>query len=92
LKRESESERARERMSYLRRKKGFVRDLAHTQKIKCQKKPIFTDLKNRFEHIELPAKLLDYFLRSNKATSIKCRKLKAQATRPLARSSILSLT
>ena len=48
-----------------RRKEGFVRDLA--QKTKCQKTPIFTDLKNRFEHIELPAKLLDYFLRSNKS-------------------------
>ena len=32
-----------------------------------QKKPIFTNLKKRFEHIELPAKLLDYFLRSNKS-------------------------
>jgi len=31
-----------------------------------RKKPIFTNLKKRFEHIELPAKLLDYFLRSNK--------------------------
>ena len=54
------------------RKEGFVRDLAHTKK-KCQEKPIFTNLKKRFEHIELPAKLLDYFLRSNeeiKATSI----------------------
>jgi len=49
------------------RKKGFVRDLAHTHKKKCQKTPIFTDLKKRFEHIELPAKLLDYFLRSNKS-------------------------
>ena len=52
-------------------KKGFVRDHAHThkkkQKKKCQKKPIFTNPKKRFEHIELPAKLLDYFLRSNKS-------------------------
>jgi len=31
------------------------------------KKPIFTNLKKRFEHIELPAKLLDYLLRSNKS-------------------------
>ena len=29
--------------------------------------PIFTNLKKRFEHVELPAKLLDYFLRSNKS-------------------------
>ena len=28
--------------------------------------PIFTNLKKMFEHIELPAKLLDHFLRSNK--------------------------
>jgi len=32
-----------------------------------RKKLIFTNLKKRFEHIELPAKLLDYFLRSNKS-------------------------
>ena len=32
-----------------------------------RKKPIVTNLKNRFEHIELSAKLLDYFLRSNKS-------------------------
>ena len=43
----------------------------HTQKKKIQKKQTFTNLKKRFEHIELPANLLDYFLRSNKATSIK---------------------
>ena len=34
---------------------------------RCQKKPIFTNVKKRFEHIELPVKLLDYFLRSNKS-------------------------
>jgi len=39
----------------------------HTLKNKCQKKLIFTNLKKRFEHIELPAKLLDYFLRSNRS-------------------------
>ena len=32
-----------------------------------QTQPIFTNLKKRFEHIELPAKLQDYFLRSNKS-------------------------
>jgi len=37
-----------------------------TRKKKCQKKPMFTNLKKRFEHIEIPAKLLNYFLRSNK--------------------------
>jgi len=54
-----------------RRKKGFVRDLAHTHAQKKQKnvrkKPTFTNLKERFEHIELPAKLLDYFFRNNKS-------------------------
>ena len=32
-----------------------------------RKTPTFTNLEERFEHIELPAKLLDYFLRSNKS-------------------------
>jgi len=32
-----------------------------------RKKQIVTNLKKRFEHIELSAKLLDYFLRSNKS-------------------------
>jgi len=51
----------------------------HTPKKKSQNKPILTNLKKRFEHIELPAKLLDYFLRSNKSnikkitTDIYCR-------------------
>jgi len=38
----------------------------HTKK-NVRKKPIFTNPKKIFEHIELPAKLLDYFLRSNKS-------------------------
>jgi len=43
-----------------RRKKGLVRDLAHTKKNKkVRKTPMFTNLKKRFEHIELPAKLMD---------------------------------
>jgi len=46
-------------------RKALLKTL-HTQK-KCQEKPIFTNLKTRFEHIELPAKLLDCFLRSNKS-------------------------
>ena len=37
------------------------------QKRNVRKKPIFTNLKKRFERIELPAKLLDYFLRSIKS-------------------------
>jgi len=37
----------------------------HTQKKRYQNKPIFTNPKKRFEHIELPTKLLDYFLRSS---------------------------
>ena len=39
----------------------------HTQQKNIRKKPIFTNLKKRFEHIELPGKLLDYFLPSNKS-------------------------
>jgi len=31
-----------------------------------RKNPIFTKLKKRFEHLGIPPKLLDYFLRSNK--------------------------
>ena len=34
---------------------------------KCQEKPTSTNLKKRFEKIELAAKLLEYFLRSNKS-------------------------
>ena len=50
------------------RKRGFVRDIAHTHtKKNVRKNPIFTSLKKRFEHIELPAKLLNYFLRNNKS-------------------------
>jgi len=48
-------------------RKAFVRDLAHTPKKNVRKKSIFTNLKKRFKHIELPAKLLDYFLQSNKS-------------------------
>jgi len=39
---------------------------------KMSKNPIFTNLKKRFEHIELPAKILDYFLRSNKSNINQC--------------------
>ena len=40
----------------------------HTQtKKKVRKTTIFTNLKKRFKHIELAAKLLDYFLRRNKS-------------------------
>ena len=46
-------------------KKALLETL-HTHQIKKQKKivrkkPMFTNLKKRFEHIELPKKLLDYF-------------------------------
>ena len=44
----------------------YERPCTHKKKI-VRKNPIFTKLKKRFEHIELPAKLLDYFLRSNKS-------------------------
>jgi len=36
----------------------------HTQK---KKNPIFTNLKKKIDHVEFPAKLLDYFLRSNRS-------------------------
>ena len=49
------------------RKKGFVKDHAHTPKKKMSGKLIFTNLKTRFEQMELPAKLLDSLLRSNKS-------------------------
>jgi len=39
----------------------------HIHEKKCEENLIFTNLKKRFEHMELPAKLLDYFLRSNKS-------------------------
>jgi len=55
------------------RKKGFVKDLAHTQKKQCQEKPIFTDLKKIFENIDLPAKLLDILLRGNKSNINRLR-------------------
>ena len=52
-------------------RKAFVGDkgLAHTQKGKKneRKNRYSRILKNRFEHIELPIKLLDYVLRSNKS-------------------------
>jgi len=55
-------------------KEAFVRNkgLAHTQKKNqknkaCQQELIFTNIKkNGFKHIELPVKLLDYFLCSSK--------------------------
>jgi len=53
--------------------KAFVRDegLAQSQKKGGGKEQKSQDIqeskKKRFEHIELPAKLLDYFLRSNKS-------------------------
>jgi hypothetical protein len=44
-----------------------LRDLAHTQKKNVRKVLIFTNPKKILEHIELPARLLDCFLRSNKS-------------------------
>jgi len=42
-------------------------DIKEFKIITVRKKPIFTNIKKRFEHMELPAKLRDYFLRSNKS-------------------------
>jgi len=47
-------------------RKALLENL-HTQQKMPGKKLIFTNLQKKFEHIELPAKLLDYFLRSNKS-------------------------
>jgi len=49
------------------RKALIERDLTTTTKKNVRKQPIFTNLKKGFKHIELPAKLLDFFLRSNKS-------------------------
>jgi len=46
---------------------------------KCQEKLILTNLRKRFEHIELATKLLDYFLRSNKSNINEIAGLKAEA-------------
>jgi len=48
-------------------RKALLETLHTHKKEKVRKKPIFTHLKKRFEHIELPAKLLDYFIRSNES-------------------------
>jgi hypothetical protein len=53
-------------------RKAFVRDKGLAQKKKrkqkmSEKPDIQESRKKGFEHIELPAKLLDYFLRSNKS-------------------------
>jgi len=48
-------------------KKALLETLHTHTKRKCKKNPIFTNLEKRFEHIKLPAKLLDYLLRSNKS-------------------------
>jgi len=51
------------------RRKAFVRDkgLAHAHKKEIRKTQNSRIQKKGFEHIELPAKLLDCFLRSNKS-------------------------
>ena len=50
---------AEERLSYRHR--------TYPKERKSQTNPIFTNLKKRFEHVELPGNLLDNFLRSNKS-------------------------
>jgi len=47
-------------------RKPLLETLHTHQKEHVKKKPIFTNLKKRFENIKLLAKLLDYFSRSNK--------------------------
>ena len=48
-------------------RKAVLKTLHTHKKKNVRKKPIFTNLNKRFKHIELPAKLLDYFLRSKKS-------------------------
>jgi len=48
-------------------RKALLETLHTHTKNKCQEKAIYTNLKKRFEHMKLLAKLLDYFLRSNKS-------------------------
>jgi len=49
-------------------RKAFVRDEGTYNKKDMSRKTDFHESKQkRFKHIELPAKLLDYFLRSNKS-------------------------
>jgi len=49
-----------------RGRRNALSETLHTPKKNVRKNPIFTNLKKIFEHIELPAKLLDYFLQSDK--------------------------
>jgi len=53
--------------------KAFVRHKFLPHKIKKDRKPNISNPKKYFEHIELPAKLLDYFLRSNKSNINHCK-------------------
>jgi len=48
-------------------RKAVLKTLHTHQKKNVRKKLISTNLKKRFEHIDLQAKLLDYFLRSNES-------------------------
>jgi len=49
------------------RRKALLETLHIRTKQNVRKNPIFTNRKKKFEHIELPAKLLDCLLRSNKS-------------------------
>jgi len=48
-------------------RKAFVKDKGTHTKKECQKTPIFTNQKKKGWSTELPAKLLEHFLRSNKS-------------------------
>jgi len=61
-----------------RGKRKALLETLHTHTKKNQEKPIITNLKKRFEHIKLPAKLIDYFLRSNKSNINQSRISKIQ--------------
>ena len=51
-------------------RKALLETLHTPKKKNVRKNSILTNVKKRFEHIELPSKLLDYFLRSNKSNII----------------------
>jgi len=52
-----------ETYGHIRGKKGFVRDLAHTQKKNCQEKPIFTNLKIKIRAHRASSKATRLFLK-----------------------------
>jgi len=67
-------------------RKALLETLQQTREKMSEKKQISTNLKERFEHKKLPAKLLDYFLRSNKSNINQSKYCKQEYIRSLIRS------